>query len=255
MTGPAHPTKGHTLTVPATNDFQTTPGGTEPCLRLFLDSTDPAEWARFLPLGFFYGVTTNPLLLERSGQACTLDNLRELAVSAGDLGAREIQLQTWGESLEEMVDTGMKLAQLAGPALRAVIKIPATAEGFLAARILRDQGLAVTITAVYTPAQVLAAAGLGAAYAAPYLGRLDDAGRDGAAIVLTMHKILSGSGSNTRLLTASLRTAEQVVDLAAAGLDTFTFGAGVAAELLASDLTGAAAADFQRAAKAMGDES
>ena len=255
MTGPARLQKGYTLPVTATNNFQATPGGTDPGLRLFLDSADPAEWARFLPLGFFYGVTTNPLLLERADQACTLHNLRDLARKAGDLGAREIQLQTWGDSPEEMVDTGIRLAELANPKQRAVIKIPATDEGFRAARVLRDQGLAVTLTAVYTPAQVLAAAGLGAAYAAPYLGRLDDAGHDGAAIVLTMHKILAGSGSNTRLLTASLRTAEQVVDLAAAGLDTFTFGAKVAGELLASDLTGAAAADFQRAAKAMGDKS
>ncbi len=255
MTGPARHQKGHPLPVSATNDFHATPEGTEPGLRLFLDSADPAEWARFLPLGYFHGVTTNPLLLERTGQACTLDNLRDLASKAGNLGAREIQLQTWGESLEEMVDTGVKLAELADSKLRAVIKIPATSEGFRAARILRDVGRAVTLTAVYTPAQVLAAAGLGAAYAAPYLGRLDDAGHDGAAIVLTMHKILAGTGSNTRLLTASLRTAEQVVDLAAAGLDTFTFGAGVATELLASDLTETAATDFQRAAKAMGDKS
>lgn len=241
--------------MPTTHDIQATPGRTEPGLRLFLDSADPAEWARWLPLGYFYGVTTNPLLLERAGQACTLANLRDLAREAGDLGAREIQLQTWGESPEQMVETGIKLAEYAEPGLRAVIKIPATDEGFRAARVMRDSGLAVTLTAVYTTGQVLAAAGLGADYAAPYLGRLDDAGGDGAATVLTMHKILAGSGSVTRLLTASLRTAEQVVDLAAAGLDTFTFGAGVAAELLASELTGAASVDFQRAAKAMGEKS
>jgi len=235
-------------------DIPISPGGNDPGLRLFLDSADPSEWARFLPLGIFYGVTTNPLLLERAGQACTLDNLRQLAAAAADLGSREIQLQTWGESPEQMVNTGIKLAGFAQSGLRTVIKIPATDEGFRAARVLKDSGLAVTLTAVYSTGQVLAAAGLGAAYAAPYLGRLDDAGHDGAGTVLKMHKILAGSGSNTRLLTASLRSAEQVVDLAAAGLDTFTFGAKVAAELLASDLTGAADTDFQRAAKAMGDK-
>jgi len=216
-------------------DIPISPGGNDPGLRLFLDSADPSEWARFLPLGIFYGVTTNPL-------------------AAADLGSREIQLQTWGESPEQMVNTGIKLAGFAQSGLRTVIKIPATDEGFRAARVLKDSGLAVTLTAVYSTGQVLAAAGLGAAYAAPYLGRLDDAGHDGAGTVLKMHKILAGSGSNTRLLTASLRSAEQVVDLAAAGLDTFTFGAKVAAELLASDLTGAADTDFQRAAKAMGDK-
>ncbi|MEN8007938.1 MAG: transaldolase family protein [Candidatus Krumholzibacteriota bacterium] len=223
-------------------------------LRLFLDSADPVEWSAHLPRGFFHGVTTNPLLLERAGQKCTLVNLRDLARTARDLDAREIQMQTWGHSVEQLVATGQALAEFAEPSFAVVIKIPATVEGFTAAGALRQSGHAVTMTAVYTPGQVMAAAGLGAAYAAPYLGRLDDAGRDGKQVVLTMHDILARTGSGTRLLTASLRTAGQVVDLAALGLDTFTFGVRVAAELLASGMTETAAADFQRAAEAMGEE-
>lgn len=224
-------------------------------LRLFLDSADPVDWNRFLPLGFFHGVTTNPMLLERAGQPCTVANLRDLATVARDLGAREIQVQTWGRSPEQMVETGERLAELTEPDLRAVVKIPATAEGFQTARTLRENGCSVTLTATYTPGQVMAAAGLGASYAAPYLGRLDDAGHDGVGTVLAMHDILARTGSETRLLTASLRTAEQVVDLAARGLNTFTFGTRVADQMLASDLTAAVTADFQRAAEAMGEES
>lgn len=224
-------------------------------LRIFLDSADPADWSRFLPLGFFHGITTNPLLLERAGQPCTVAGLRDLAGAARDLGAREIQMQTWGSGPEQMVKTGERLAELAEPDLRVVVKIPATAEGFQAAGILLADGHPITLTAVYTPGQVMAAAGLGASYAAPYLGRLDDAGQDGAATILTMHDILARTGSRTRLLTASLRTAQQVVDLAAKGLDTFTFGTQVADQLLDSDLTADAAGDFQRAAEAMGEKS
>ena len=227
----------------------------EPGLRLFLDSADPAEWSRFLPLGYFYGVTTNPLLLERAGQACTVDNLSRLGGLARQQGVREIQMQTWGRGPEEMVTIGEKLADLALPGMRVVIKIPASAEGFQAAGILRENGRDVTMTAVFTAGQVVASASLGAAYAAPYLGRLDDAGQDGTAKVMTMLEILKGTGSVTRLLTASLRTAEQVVDLAARGLDTFTIGTRVASDLVASSLTRKAAADFQRAAEAMGGES
>lgn len=224
-------------------------------LRLFLDSADPTDWRRLLPLGYFHGVTTNPLLLERAGQPCTVASLRTLAGGARDLGAREIQMQTWGRSPEQMVETGEHLAEMAEPDFRVLVKVPATAEGFQVARILLSRGCSVTLTAVYTSGQVMAAAGLGASYAAPYLGRLDDAGQDGASTVLTMHEILAGTGSQTRLLTASLRTAEQVVDLATKGLDTFTFGPGVADQLIVSDLTAAADTDFQRAAEAMGEKS
>lgn len=219
---------------------------------LFLDSADPDSWERLLPLGLFHGVTTNPLLLERSGQACTVENLARLAGRAAGLGAREIQLQTWGASAAEMIDCGMRLADLAHDGLEAVIKVPATATGWQVAARLREQGCAVTLTAVYTSGQVLAAAGLEAAYAAPYLGRLDDAGRDGAAVLRSMLDTLDGTGADTRLLVASLRSARRVTELAEAGFDTFTFGPAVADELLAEPLTDAAAADFQRAAEAMG---
>lgn len=70
-----------------------------------------------------------------------------------------------------------------------------------------------------------------------------------------MKSILDGCGAETRLLVASLRTADQVIQLAAQGLDTFTFGPQVAEQLLNEKLTTDAAADFQRAAETMGGTS
>lgn len=218
-------------------------------MRLFLDSAEPQDWQRFLPTGVFYGVTTNPLLLERSGQACTLENLEKLTRLAVDLGAEEIHLQTWGKTSEEMVHTGSQLALMAGLGIDVAVKIPATELGFQVARKLSEAGCAITMTAVYNPGQVMLAAGFGAAYAAPYLGRLNDQGADGLQIVSTMGDILTQTHSSTRLLVASLRSAELVVQLAAQGFDTLTFGSPVAADLLADNLTDAAAADFQRAAE------
>jgi len=154
-----------------------------------------------------------------------------------------------------MVERGRRLAALATARLAVAVKVPGTGDGFRAARELKAEGAVITVTAVYSPGQVVAAAGFGAAYAAPYLGRLSDAGRDGPAAIIAMHEILIRTGSSTRLLTASIRSAGLVVDLARLGLDTFTFGPGVCEELLSETLTDKAAADFQRAAKLMGDDS
>jgi transaldolase len=221
-------------------------------LRLYLDSADTAQWQRLLPLGMFHGVTTNPLLLERAGQPCTLENLKNLAQTASDLHCREIHLQTWGENAAAFVACGVELAKMATPSMEIALKLPATPEGFLAASELAALGHRITITAVYSEGQVLAATGFGAAYAAPYYGRLLDAGHDGRNILLGMDSMLKKTNSTLRLLTASLRTAEQVIDLAREGLDTFTFGPDVADQLLSEDLTERAAADFHRAAGAMG---
>ena len=220
-------------------------------IRLILDSADPEQWNRFLPLGIFHGVTTNPLLLERSGQPCTVENLEFLAHQAAKLGAREIQLQTWGKTALEMESTGLELARFSKLGLDVVVKVPVTEQGLQVARRLRDSGCKITLTAVYSSGQVLAAAGLQAAYAAPYLGRMNDAGRDGTAILTTMREILARNNSPTRLLVASLRNAGQVIELASLGFDTFTFSPAVAAELLKEELTEDAARDFQRAAEVM----
>jgi|GEM_PF-77059 len=220
--------------------------------RLFLDSALLADWERFLPLGLFQGVTTNPLLLERAGQECSLANLERMTRRAVSLGAREIHLQTWGRTPEELIHNGSQLALMSGLGVDVCVKVPATEMGWRVAEGLTRSGCFVTMTAVYNPGQVLAAAGFQAAYAAPYLGRLNDAGRDGLAAVLAMRDVLLGTRSETRLLVASLRSAELVIKLAGLGLDTFTFGAPVAADLLQEGLTDEAAADFQRAADAMG---
>ncbi len=222
-------------------------------MQLYLDSADPADWARFLPLGVFRGVTTNPVLLERAGQACTLHNLENLTRQAVEAGCGEIHLQTWGRTATEMITNGSQLALMAGLGIAVLVKVPATEMGLKVAEKLAASGCRITLTGIFNPGQILLAAGFDADFAAPYLGRLNDSGRDGMAAILKMHDILVGSGSSTRLLVASLRSADQVIELASQGLDTFTIGAPVAAALLAEKLTEDAAADFQRAAEAMGD--
>lgn len=217
--------------------------------RLFLDTADTDAWERLLPTGIFHGVTTNPLLLDRARLSCEVAVLADLARRAGALGAKEIHLQTWGDDAAALEQTGLRIAEAATGGPTVLVKVPATAEGFRATARLRAAGLAVTLTAVYNAGQVLAAAAAGAAYAAPYLGRLDDAGRDGRKVVLAMQAVLRSTGTDMRLLVASLRGPERVIELARLGLDTFTFGPEVADALLHDELTDAAAAAFARSAQ------
>jgi transaldolase len=220
-------------------------------LRLFLDSARPDDWERWLPLGVFYGVTTNPLLLERAGQACTPENLAALGDRAFALGAREIHLQAWGETPAQLVACGRRLAGLAP---QVAVKLPAIEAGLEAARRLLGENVPVTLTAIYNAGQVLAAASLGCAYAAPYLGRLDDLGRDGTAEVIAMQELLQNTTAPTRLLVASLRSWDKVVELAWEGCDTFTFAPEVAEGMVDDPDTEEAAEAFAEAARQMGAE-
>lgn len=106
----------------------------------------------------------------------------------------------------------------------------------------------VCLTACYTAHQALVAAGVGAEYLAPYLGRMRDAGRRGQEEIELMQAIAVGLGSEVRVFAASIRDVESFAALASAGLDTFTFSPEIARALFQDPLTEAAAIEFEAAA-------
>lgn len=221
-------------------------------LRLFLDSADVGAWERWAEAGIFYGFTTNPSILRRDGVRCTPAAMRQLARKAFGLGVEELQLQAWGTTAKALYSCGLDLFELDA---RVVVKVPITLEGLCAARRLVDDGVPVTLTGLYSAHQAATALAAGAAYAAPYLGRMSDAGKDGAAEVLRMQGIVdlcTSYDGEMRLLVAAVRSAEEVAALAAEGCNTFTLSPAVAEQLVGDPLTAAAAAAFQADAEAMG---
>lgn len=217
-----------------------------PHLRLYLDTAKVAEWEQWLPTGMFYGVTCNPLLVERAGITCEPNTLIDLAKKAFDMGVQEVHLQAWGDSTEKLLEMGLTLGKADS---RILVKLPATEAGTTAAKTLIRSGIPVTLTAVYAVHQVLIAVAIGASYVAPYLGRITDAGRDGRADVAAMQRSLHAVRSETRLLTASIRDVEDISVLAQQGVDTFTFSEAIAQAFFDVPATLTATADFERAAQ------
>ncbi|BCP51674.1 putative transaldolase [Kaistia sp. 32K] len=214
--------------------------------RLFLDTADRAAWDAWLPTGLFHGITTNPTLLAAAGVPNSLAELKGLSTFAFASGVQEFQAQTWGRTSEALTANGRRIAELDA---RIVVKVPITREGAIAAAVLKAEGVRITMTAVYAAHQAVTAAALGADYVAPYLGRMNDAGRDGFAEIAAMQEIARGAGSPMRVLVASVRSSDDLVRLGRLGVDTFTFSPAVAAALFAEALTDAAAEAFERAAE------
>ena len=121
-----------------------------------------------MPLGLFHGVTTNPTLLERANEPCTINNLHHLASKALSY-TDEFMCQTWGDTAEEMYDNGMAISKRDRE--RIVIKVPVTKKGAEAATMLTNAGVRICLTACYDSKQALIAASMGVEYIAPYLGR------------------------------------------------------------------------------------
>ena len=213
-------------------------------LRMYIDSVEISDWEKYLPTGVFYGVTTNPKLLAKSGVDFAVDRLRGLAGSAFDLGANEIHLQVWGRETEKMLEIGRKLGAIDQ---RVMVKVPINQQGILCARQLIAEGTNITLTALHSARQALSAVALGARYAAPYLGRMSDGGLDGLAEVGAMDRIIKEMNSPLRLLVASIRNISDLVTLAQLGLNTFTLLPPLVEELMKNDLTDLAVDSFESA--------
>lgn len=213
-------------------------------LRLYMDTASREAAEPLLATGVFHGITTNPTLLEREG--LREPHLTDFYGWATAAGAREVFLQAWGEDADEMMRSADALA---GIGERVVVKVPVTAAGMTVAARLTDQGRPVLVTAVYNAAQGLLAGAAGASYVAPYLGRMQDAGRDGTGEVVAMHRALAATASPTKVLVASLRDVDTVVRLAEHGVTCFALGTKVAQQLFEEPLTDKAVEVFEAAAR------
>ena len=201
---------------------------------LYLDSADLAELRRCLPHPVVHGVTTNPTLLKRAGVA--RQGLVALLEQLLKLGARQVQAQVNSAHFDAMLADADGLLRHFDPG-QLVVKIPATREGLSAGAVLTARGVPITYTAVYAVEQALFAAQLGAAYAAPYLGRLQDAGIDGLALIAQMQALLTQRGATTRLLVASIRSRDAFLALLSVGVGAITIPPRLFAELLDHDAT------------------
>lgn len=219
---------------------------------LYIDTADVAEWEVLMPTGLFTGITTNPLLAARAGLDYPKIDWALLARRAAELGATEFFGQVHGppESYLDFAGTLFEAGRAAG--VTTVVKIPLTEAGVRAVPAVRALGGPVLLTAAYDAKQMFVANALGAAYIAPYFGRMLENGQDAYGVLDRMRAIAGIAGGGTRILVASIRDTDQLVRLGAAGQDCFTLAPPVAHGLLFDANTLAAAADFEAAARSGG---
>ena len=102
---------------------------------------------------------------------------------------------------------------------------------------LSREGIQVNVTLCFSAAQALLAAKAGAAYISPFIGRLDDQGADGMALIGDIRTIYDNYGYDTEILAASIRSTAHVTAAALAGADCATIPPNVFTDLFKHPLT------------------
>jgi len=198
-------------------------------MKFFIDTANVKEIREAAGLGVVDGVTTNPSLIAREGREFK-QVIREIcSIVDGPISAEAVSLKA-----DEMVAEGVELA---GIHKNVVVKLPMTREGLKATNALAEKGINVNLTLVFSPAQALLAAKVGAAYVSPFVGRLDDISAYGMDLVRQIVQIYDNYGYDTEVIVASVRNPLHVVDAALAGAHIATIPFGVIDQLVKHPLT------------------
>ncbi|HAT3907412.1 fructose-6-phosphate aldolase [Citrobacter freundii] len=208
-------------------------------MELYLDTSDVdavKALARIFPLA---GVTTNPSIVAAGNQTLEvlLPQLQEAMGGQGRLFA-----QVMATTAEGMVSDARKLRAIIAD---IVVKVPVTAEGLAAIKLLKEEGIPTLGTAVYGAAQGLLAALAGAEYVAPYVNRVDAQGGDGIQTVTDLQTLLKMHAPHAKVLAASFKTPRQALDCLLAGCESITLPLDVAQQMISSPAVDAAVAKFE----------
>ena len=201
-------------------------------MKFFIDTANVDEIREAGAMGIICGVTTNPSLIAKEGRNFN-EVIKEITEIVDGPISGEVKATT--EKAEDMVAEGREIAAIHP---NMVIKIPMTAEGLKAVKILSAEGIKTNVTLVFTANQALLAARAGASYVSPFLGRLDDISTDGTELIRDIVQIFDNYPEiTTEIICASTRHPLHITDCAKAGADIATVPYKVLMQMVRHPLT------------------
>jgi transaldolase len=183
-------------------------------MKIFIDTGETEEIKEAQSMGLVDGVTTNPSLAAKSGK-----RFKDLIMEITEIVDGPISAEVVSITAPEMIKEGEEIAAWHK---NIVVKVPLTAEGLKAVRVLTSKGIKTNVTLCFSAAQALLAAKAGATYVSPFVGRLDDIAFEGMDLIRDIRLIYDNYGIETQILTASARSPMHFVEAARIGSDVIT---------------------------------
>jgi transaldolase len=206
-------------------------------MKFFADTAEIAEIRELAATGLLDGVTTNPSLIAKAGRNF-IETIREICAAVEGPVSAEVA----ATDAETMLAEGRKLAAIAD---NVAVKVPMTWDGLKTCKALAQDGIMVNVTLCFSANQALLAAKAGAAFVSPFVGRLDDVGEDGMALIGDIRTIYDNYPDlATEILAASIRHPRHVTEAALAGADVATVPPSVLKQIVNHPLTEKGLAQF-----------
>ena len=205
-------------------------------MKFFIDTANFDEIKEAHSWGIVSGVTTNPSLVAKEDVPFH-ERLRQITeLVDGSVSAEVIALDAEG-----MIEEGRELAKIAP---NITVKLPMTPEGLKACSVFAQEGIKTNVTLIFSANQALLAARAGATYVSPFLGRLDDIGQDGMALIETIANIFVIHDIKSEIIAASIRSPQDITECALRGAHIATTPFNVLEKLFNHPLTDKGIEDF-----------
>ncbi len=214
-------------------------------MKFFIDTANVEEIRQANEMGVICGVTTNPSLIAKE-KGDFVKVIQEIAQIVDGPISGEVKATT--VDAEGMIAEGRAIAAIHP---NMVVKIPMTAEGLKAIKVLSGENIPTNCTLIFTAAQALLAARAGATYVSPFLGRLDDISTNGLDLIYDIAEIFKVNDIDCQIIAASVRNSIHVVECAKMGADIATVPYKVIEQMLKHPLTDQGIAKFQADYKAV----
>lgn len=179
-------------------------------MEIWLDTVDEETIRLGNHLGFIHGITTNPSILRRSSLPKEQMIKKLLMWHQGPV-AVQVEATTCAAIYSEA-------KELLAASKKLIPKIAVHVEGLAAIRRLSQEGIDVIATTILSENQAFLAALAGAAYVAPYLGRMDEK----EEFLIRVPKLLRAQKMKTKILAASISDARWVTECALHQIEAVT---------------------------------
>ncbi len=207
-------------------------------MKLYLDTSNCSQIQEIAKTGLVDGVTTNPTNLAKEGASprAILSTIFEI------LPHGTISIEVTEREPEKLYAQAHAIAKLRETVL---VKIPCHRIYYPVIRRLVADNIKLNITLVFSLSQALWMSKLGVHTISPFVGRLEDSGHDGLALLTDVCALRNQYGFKTEVLAASLRTAAHVEHALRVGVDAITIAPKLFDTLAQHALTDAGIAQFE----------
>jgi len=215
-------------------------------MHLYLDTAEIDQIRKGVKLGVVSGVTTNPSLVYKAGWTDYKSAVQEIC----SIVKGPVSVEVLSQEAKSMIGEARAMAKWSE---HVVIKIPMCDAGLEAISILSKENIKVNLTLCFSLNQAMLGALAGANYVSPFVGRLDDVGENGMALVGDIVSCFDHYKFGTQVIAASIRHPLHCVAAAKAGAHISTVPYGVLTQMINHPLTTVGIARFlEDAQKAAG---